>query len=1060
MHASLAYIGRACTVDDDEPPETPTYNSLDSQSGGAREKYPQADTGLALRELVDKSLPLSASIGMVTLLNKVAHLCQEPHRRNGEEPTFLCQHTRCSDELSGTDQTAHLIQPTRLHRLCELISGAVRLDVLDGVTNEIGSGLFDLTRHAEITALEQYKNFEQCIRALFYNPNLSAFPTTDQRIRCTQGCHSASPFPHTPSISNQLGELRVLCEGIRQCLSQVTQFTHEKHTICHFTDRMAHGSMRSVYDSELDTLPHYFNVKLNSLICTSLLAAHHLAYSGLCTIAHIELTCFTHGELWEMLRGVEELDILSNSVHTMRQTSRTLAVVQNLFQAVAYLSSSSLIEQLMIHQNLFWDPILSVSSVSLGYLFVLLAHHRSFRLSYAIYCELLSISNYSDPSEAGLKDKPLDDPKSKHTLLEEFRRYLNEHYHRTDPDYLRAEYDFIANFLDVLSQSTNLLHQVQTLKAVCTTGTGAQAKRTEILRETQLPTASTATVLEPDMPHSFRALSVEGKHGILLRRDSGDKASGSAHFSQRVRSSQDRRNFILQFQDTLHRACTFDRYVATGSVLCSPMNSDSLTSKYPATVVPTGTPGAQISAGQHSSKKSVQWSDHREVSIRHQVISRFLEMIWHHTETLLNDLVLCPPASSVAACQVCDLPPCRQTDHDLNAPLNPPKVNAHFVTCLTMSSVGLQQLSRRIKEVAKADIFPIGLAPAIGRQALILEHLAHRRCCYADMVKHKHRLLNLAAVNLPPATSSERPQYLKPESPISQRVACHSDCESTWNFPKPFFLSECCVSLRDIACASATSNFIQQCLSAASPMSLDPQNKFPHFLPVLQSREFCTSFIPLLQLTFTCARALGNCVPGGLHHQVTHIEKQLRVIGRRYRVVSDESSVSASVNHGSGVYGRVLREVGDDNLIRPEPIKPTLPTDGAQLDSLLEIRSPMAAGFQPVPKSIQAITDALIAASHDPSAMASALINRLSRSLSIECSTSKTHGDSPNQHSFSGPDTELMPQRNSIAFEIPNDAPIGGVRRLPQRRVPPSTRIRRNCALPDPKRTHTTNTVV
>ncbi|OON18077.1 hypothetical protein X801_06076, partial [Opisthorchis viverrini] len=111
----------------------------------------------------------------------------------------------------------------------------------------------------------------------------------------------------------------------------------------------------------------------------------------------------------------------------------------------------------------------------------------------------------------------------------------------------------------------------------------------------------------------------------------------------------------------------------------------------------------------------------------------------------------------------------------------------------------------------------------------------------------------------------------------------------------------------------------------------------------------------------------------------------------------------------------VLREVDEDNLLeathRNSVPGSSQPPNRLKLQETVvssKVDSPVAAGYQPIPRNIQAITDALIAASYDPSAMAEALSVEISkasltarnssRSGDTSQSTVRTHSAKPGMH--------------------------------------------------------------
>ncbi|KAF8562739.1 hypothetical protein P879_10647 [Paragonimus westermani] len=743
MHASLASIGRACTVEDEDPPETPPHNSMDD---GLPDQYvtqygQPLDSGMGVRELVDTSCTLSKSIRFWPALHKATlnnnsvvneHLFNtvplEPDL-NTTDKTGLTSMANPESHANAANSSSSLNSLTQLHRLCEVVRRSVLLESLANTYSELAPGLISLAAHADSMTSKEYDVLEKCITcfsrvplsplnvAQTLSPNTGRL--TGARLQdpaLTNSTYSHNPF-RTPLNLNvsQLGELRVLCESLRQCLTQVRLVTHEQHTLTCRLDQLANGTYpKHTCEQTVPTQLLKFNTGWLTSSC--MVSAHHLVYSGLSLLAHTDLTRFTHGELWEMMRGMEELDILTRHIQTLHQNSQSVALRQRLISLLTIPNSFCLTAELLC------DPLFVVSPISVGYLFVLIAHQRALRLSHAVYRQLSAISMCSHRVARDTSPTPTsaNETKPRLTLVEAFRNYLNEHYDRTTSDYLRAEYEFISGFLDVLSQSTNLLYQVQKLKLVCSAAAAAQAKKTEMYRDLHATIPGKSNFDANVKAGSSHAVSVEGKHGILIRKSSGDRPEGSSmlssatsavHANRRLRSGVGHTNIVSQYQDTLHRACTFDRYVATGSILCPLNTADPESSSEVNRTQTTADVGLTSSnvppehsaanpVSKSSVKKAVQWSDYREISTRHQVIGRFLEMVWRYTETLLSNLFLCPPPQAVVGAQVSSGLSLQSTQSDLGS------VSLVLTNCLQMPTDKLRRLVCHIREVAKSGECP------------------------------------------------------------------------------------------------------------------------------------------------------------------------------------------------------------------------------------------------------------------------------------------------------------------------------------------------------------------
>lgn len=88
-------------------------------------------------------------------------------------------------------------------------------------------------------------------------------------------------------------------------------------------------------------------------------------------------------------------------------------------------------------------------------------------------------------------------------------------------------------------------------------------------------------------------------------------------------------------------------------------------------------------------------------------------------------------------------------------------------------------------------------------------------------------------------------------------------------------------------------------------------------------------------------------------------------------------------SRGSEEHANVLKETDEENLLTsrysPGGGGGRCSTRGHSSSSAAPTVIPLAAGYHPLPKSVQSLTDALIAASDDPSAMVESLVTELSR---------------------------------------------------------------------------------
>ncbi|KAF6772815.1 hypothetical protein AHF37_07614 [Paragonimus kellicotti] len=140
------------------------------------------------------------------------------------------------------------------------------------------------------------------------------------------------------------------------------------------------------------------------------------------------------------------------------------------------------------------------------------------------------------------------------------------------------------------------------------------------------------------------------------------------------------------------------------------------------------------------------------------------------------------------------------------------------------------------------------------------------------------------------------------------------------------------------------------------------------------------------------ADALGHFSVTQQKTPLLRLQKQ-RIGTRRKSSTTPTTTLSSLLED----HGNVLREVDEDNMIQTNlpsaadsssrPNEPRLKFDEQFIPT--DMDSPLAAGYQPMPNNLQAITDALIAASYDPSTMAGALAAELRRSSAIAPNTSR-----------------------------------------------------------------------
>lgn len=219
---------------------------------------------------------------------------------------------------------------------------------------------------------------------------------------------------NTSLTKTRMSSIRGICEGLRQGLSLVSR-------------------TNSLLASEFDDLaPIPNNSQRQTLIVISvLIASSHIVNSGLLLLSQSDLSLYTHAELWEITRGMEELSMLTERVQEQLDEKKQLELRRILLQRHPFTSTNEALEQRLSRLSLLTDPIDSLRPASVGHIIYLLARYRSVTLAHILARELLKALR----SSSGGFD------------------FLN--------DAIRREYEFCSNFLDVMTQSTELLRNLR-----------------------------------------------------------------------------------------------------------------------------------------------------------------------------------------------------------------------------------------------------------------------------------------------------------------------------------------------------------------------------------------------------------------------------------------------------------------------------------------------------------------------------------------------------------------------------------------------------------------------
>uniref|UniRef100_A0A5K4F3V6 HECT domain-containing protein n=1 Tax=Schistosoma mansoni TaxID=6183 RepID=A0A5K4F3V6_SCHMA len=835
MHASLASIGRACTIQEDEdPPATSVESSFDMQSVDYIEQSLRSCTS-SVDELVTLALSLCHSVKILPNFNKIvlqgypcgikqndSILNTDKYDNNKNQPSsaldehinlstisnpIICVHTSSNTSRNKSDDLNHL---TYLHRFYLKLLNVVHLDTLNNTVKELSLGLLALLAHSE-TVLIKETNLLDCILSKFsissnnnysfqalYEKNSSNILNDYHEFLLTTLLHlnddsgddddNSNDTPITGyttthyDYSSQLGELRILCESLRQCWTQMKRLANEQRNMQYRLNQINASNNCDTILTKLFLDAYKVNSLYSKLLTLAIInSAQYLIYSGVSLLGYMELSRFTHDELWEMTRGIEELSILRGHLHNTFQIYRNTHLYklicndENIFHSAQILSSTtdttSTFRPLsqLISYNLLNDPVDVVFSMSVGCLFSLFAKQRSLRLAHLIYLHMYKFPKlfFSEPDNNYTTIDYNHDLSNKNLLQQEFQKFIQDNHGLLASDYLRDEYEFISIFLDILSQSTDLLYQVQKLQLVYTSA-AATAQIRQVEAEQRLKTLSNTNNLNscsassstsPSSPSISHAVSVEGKHGVLVRATSTNHSNmtetkESISKTPRKTDIHHRTNFlpnyISRYQDTLHRSSTLDRYVATGSPVSpySSISNHTLGTDFTKlqsnnqtkpddhnykkdkndSLIYTTTESSSITDNKEkeqskprvNSKKGVQWSDHREVSTRHQIIGRYLEMTWKYAENTLTSLFLSTSSTIIK----------QRNGNSNNITVNETKL---CKSTLIMPSMELLRLGNNICQLTiTSDFFPTGLLPVLRKQALRCKEYAIWRNWYEE----------------------------------------------------------------------------------------------------------------------------------------------------------------------------------------------------------------------------------------------------------------------------------------------------------------------------------------
>ncbi len=378
---------------------------------------------------------------------------------------------------------------------------AVHLHIQSVRLETFNSSLLELSQSVDRMAEQEYANVSVGATGL-----IQAFTRT-----AIQGRPAANS-----SAKTKMSSVRSICEGLRQGLSLVsrtnTLLAREFGEYAPPPDNMQRQTLK---------------------IVSVLIAASHIVNSGLMLLSQSELTRYTHSELWEITRGMEELSMLTERVQEQLDEKKQVQLRRLLLER-PFSGSTIPLYQRMSALNLLTDPVDSLRPASVGHIIYLLARYRSATLTHFLAGEILQRLKKSSGWDADF-------------LVEAVRK----------------EYEFCSNFLDVMTQSTELLRNLRRAQQTF------DAHPKSILHKT-----STGQIPREDSKSHRKPVHI-------TKTESIDK-------------------FISAFPER-----------------------PSKQGKH----IPSIDEGSEVRE-EKMQKKIITWSDYCEVSLRHQVVGRYLQLTW------------------------------------------------------------------------------------------------------------------------------------------------------------------------------------------------------------------------------------------------------------------------------------------------------------------------------------------------------------------------------------------------------------------------------------------------
>uniref|UniRef100_A0A0X3NML1 Uncharacterized protein n=1 Tax=Schistocephalus solidus TaxID=70667 RepID=A0A0X3NML1_SCHSO len=501
---------------------------------------------------------------------------------------------------------------------------------------------------------------------------------------------SAAPIYSTPSSEKtKISCVRNICEGLRQGLSLISR-----------TQALLHKDLGSWVDLDAfmqDPFQQHFQ---SLLLMSVLIAASHLVNAGLFLLTQSELTRYTHNDLWEITRGMEELSILEEIVQEEMDIQRQQEIRHLLLcfssQSDTIRWDSSQLYSTLSRASLLADPVDKLRPASVGHIIYLLAKYRSQVLArYLSYLILQSpIDGHYEESVCSIIAR----------------------------ESVRCEYEFCSNFLDVTSQSTELLRnlrRLQHLAPLSAVEKGGSSLRSILSNHSKTRKKSTSEPLEEVSvaPAAKPSVSNEVVYASTTAKRSPAEGSSTCGSLAAIGGK------CVPFS----KMESLDNFISSFMLQTPPGNM-----KATQEISKNRTSRSERQTGSHmqlddeaagvpsSRKRLIQWSDYCEVSLRHQVVGRYLQLVWTGASSHFdaNFQSVCPSVK------------CKwQTEEELSnwSSEKPNGIALNVVkTWPLLSARGIWEMSKTLRNLKDIEKLPGDLRRGLLRQADLLHSASHR----------------------------------------------------------------------------------------------------------------------------------------------------------------------------------------------------------------------------------------------------------------------------------------------------------------------------------------------